>query len=134
MIERYPAAAGSVIRARDAVARLAASAGLRHERLESIRLAVSEAVTNAIEHAYRGGDGVIEFAATIASGELQVVVADRGCGFQTPAKKPGLRWGLPLMTYCSDDFLIAERRGGGTDVRMRFKMNASSDRGLPARV
>jgi anti-sigma regulatory factor (Ser/Thr protein kinase) len=122
--ERYPAEASSVATARDAVAGLAASVGVDRERLESIQLAVSEVMTNAIQHGYRGRPGQIELTAAISSGELWVLVADNGCGFQTPAERPGLGWGLPLVAYASDHFVIAERPGGGTSVRMRFRIAA----------
>ncbi len=124
--ERYPAEAASATRARNAVARLAASVGAGRERVQSIRLAVSEVMTNAIEHGYRGRPGQIELTAIITSGELWVLIADNGCGFQTPAEQPGLGWGLPLVAHASDHFVIAERPGGGTAVRMRFQIAAGS--------
>jgi stage II sporulation protein AB (anti-sigma F factor) len=120
LIERYPAAPTSVALARNDVGRLAADARAGREQLESIRMAVSEAVTNAIAHGYRGGGGEIELRATVMQGDLHVWVRDRGCGFQTPAENPGLGWGLPLIAHSSDEFVIAERPGGGTEVRMRF--------------
>ena len=42
--------------ARRALAAVAAAAGVAGERLDEIRLAVSEALTNAVVHAYRNGD------------------------------------------------------------------------------
>ena len=129
LIERYPAAPASVALARNDVARFAASARASREQLESIRVAVSEAVTNAIAHGYRDGDGEIELTATVTQGDLRVWVRDRGCGFQTPAEKPGLGWGLPLIAHTSDEFVIAEPPGGGTEVRMRFLIAEGSAEG-----
>jgi anti-sigma regulatory factor (Ser/Thr protein kinase) len=125
----YPAVAESVALARRAVVELAARKGATDEQLESIRLAVSEAVTNAIVHAYQGGGGEVQLTAGLARGELCVLVADEGCGFQRPAESPGLGWGLPLIAHASDEFVIAERAYGGTEVRMRFLIGPDGSSG-----
>jgi stage II sporulation protein AB (anti-sigma F factor) len=121
----YAAVSGSVAQAREAVAELAAKAGANQSKLESIRLAVSEAVTNAIVHGYHGIRGTVQVTAALASGELWVLVCDEGCGFQTASPQPGLGWGMPLIAHASDDFVISERAYGGTEVRMRFLLVAS---------
>ena len=57
--------------ARRALAAVAAAAGVAGERLDEIRLAVSEALTNAVVHAYRNGDlGRLHVTAAVAPGEL----------------------------------------------------------------
>ena len=54
----YPAVAESVPRARRDVTRYAAAIpGITEDLLERVRLALSEAVTNAVAHAYPGADG-----------------------------------------------------------------------------
>jgi anti-sigma regulatory factor (Ser/Thr protein kinase) len=103
-----------------AVGELASRNGATGSQLESIRLAVSEAVTNAIVHGYDEGSGTIHLTAAFAAGELWVLVCDEGCGFQAPSAHPGLGWGMPLIAHASDEFAIAERAYGGTEVRMRF--------------
>ena len=116
----YPASSGSVAAARGAVVDFAARNGATDAQLESIRLAVSEAVTNAIIHGYHDCDGTIQVTAALAAGDLWVLVADDGDGFQKPSPHPGLGWGMPLIAHASDEFVIAERAYGGTEVRMRF--------------
>jgi anti-sigma regulatory factor (Ser/Thr protein kinase) len=118
--ELYPATAASVPRARHDLCAYAAQAGVAEDQLDRIRLAVSEAVTNAVRHAYRRARGGVQVTATAVDGELWVLVADDGCGHQTPATDPGLGWGLALIAEACDDFILAERSDGGTQAKMRF--------------
>ena len=118
--ESYPAAPASVPRARNTVVEFAAGSGASTVQLEAIKLSVSEAVSNAIVHAYDGGGGEVHVMAGLAAGELWVFVADDGCGFQAPARHPGLGWGLPLIAHMADGLEIAQRAEGGTEIRMRF--------------
>jgi anti-sigma regulatory factor (Ser/Thr protein kinase) len=124
--ESLPAVAESVPRARRLVAEFARQAGLRGRRLERLRLAVSEAVTNVVVHAYRGRPGSIALAGAIASGELWVLVSDTGCGYQTPSQAPGLGLGLALIADACDDFVISERAEGGTEARMLFALGTAA--------
>lgn len=118
----YPAAVESVPLARDAVVTFAATAGAAPEQLEAIRLAVSEAMTNAVKHAYGDDSGQIEVAATLASGELWVLIADDGCGLRADARSDGLGLGLglALIALASDSFTIVRRSSGGIEVQLTF--------------
>jgi serine/threonine-protein kinase RsbW len=124
--QSYPAVAGSVPRARNDVAAFAARSGATDRQLEAIRLAVSEAVSNVVLHAYNGGrdgdGGRVHVTAQIAERELWILISDEGRGFQAPAHNPGLGWGLPLIAHMSDRLEIAERAEGGTEIRMRFPL------------
>jgi anti-sigma regulatory factor (Ser/Thr protein kinase) len=75
-------------------------------------LAVSEAVSNAIEHAYLGQPpgtvhvhGEVE---TTPDGQrrVQVVVRDHGCWRPAPADDENRRRGIPLMHACMEDVTI----------------------------
>ena len=125
--EVYPATPESVPAARSSAAEFAADAGASPEIVEAVRLAVSEAVTNVVVHAYRGRPGDVHLTAAIAERELWVLVSDSGCGHQTAAERPGLGWGLALIAEASRDFLIAERANGGTELRMRFGLPGGAD-------
>ena len=71
--ESYQAVPESVPLARRALTAVAAAAGAGGERLEEIRLAVSEALTNAVLHAYRNGEiGLFHVTAAVASGGTEV--------------------------------------------------------------
>jgi serine/threonine-protein kinase RsbW len=119
--ESYPALPESVPVARRALAAVATAAGAGGERLEEIRLAVSEALTNAVMHAYRNGKaGRLHVTAAVASGELWVLIGDDGRGMHAWNDSDGLGIGLALISGLSDDFAIVTRASGGTEVQMRF--------------
>jgi anti-sigma regulatory factor (Ser/Thr protein kinase) len=127
--ESYLAIPESVPHARRALTDLAAAAGAGGERLEEIRLAVSEALTNAVVHAYRDHDGgQIHITAAIASGELWVLIGDDGRGLHAWNDSRGLGIGLSLISGLSDDFAIVTRASGGTEVQMRFDLDRARTR------
>jgi anti-sigma regulatory factor (Ser/Thr protein kinase) len=122
--ESYPAVPEAVPLARRALTEVAAAAGAGGERLEEIRLAVSEALTNAVVHAYRDPDaGRFHVTAAVASGELWVLISDDGRGLHARNDSRGLGIGLSLISGLSDDFAIVTRASGGTEVQMRFDLN-----------
>ncbi|MBV8948221.1 MAG: ATP-binding protein [Solirubrobacterales bacterium] len=127
--ESYPAVPEAVPLARRLVSDLAAAAGAGGERLEEIRLAVSEALTNAVVHAYGDGDppgdgevGRFRVVAAVASSELWVLISDHGRGLHAGHESRGLGIGLSLISALSDDFAIVNRASGGTEVQMRFDL------------
>jgi anti-sigma regulatory factor (Ser/Thr protein kinase) len=125
--ESYPAVPEAVPLARGAVTEVAAMAGASGERLEEVRLAVSEALTNAVVHAYRDGDaGRFHVTAAIASGELWVLISDDGRGLHAWNHSRGLGIGLSLISGLSDDFAIVTRASGGTEVQMRFDLKKAA--------
>jgi anti-sigma regulatory factor (Ser/Thr protein kinase) len=122
--QSYPAVPETVPVARRALTEVAAAAGAAGDRLEEIRLAVSEALTNAVVHAYRGDEpGHFHVTAAVASGELWVLVSDDGRGLHAWNDSRGLGIGLSLISGLSDDFAIVTRASGGTEVQMRFDLN-----------
>ncbi len=118
----YPARKETVAEIRRVVTEFAAAAGMRAERLDALRLAVSEAATNALVHGYRGEPGEIQLTAQIVGRDLWVLIADSGYGHNVAAKTPGLGLGLPLITRSADEFTLLERANGGTEARMRFAL------------
>jgi serine/threonine-protein kinase RsbW len=121
--ESAPAVPDSVSWARRLVAEFAAAAGMHGERLEDVRLAISEAVTNAVAYAYDGTPGEVHVIGAVVSGELWLVVADDGDGMRTrPSETRGLGLGLGLIAQLSDALTIVSRSSGGVEVRMRFDL------------
>lgn len=118
----FPAVADSVPRAREALSTFARAAGASAEQLDSIRLAVSEAATNVVVHAYEEDAGRIQLDAGLSAGELWVQIADDGLGMRPQVKSPGLGFGLSLISQVCDEFEIAKRSSGGLEVRMRFAL------------
>jgi serine/threonine-protein kinase RsbW/stage II sporulation protein AB (anti-sigma F factor) len=121
--ESYAAAPESVGKARNALTAFAREAGVDEEQLEAIRLAASEAVTNAVLHAYRDRErGTVQVSASYVENELWLLVADAGTGLQPNSESPGLGLGLALVAQLADEFQILTRGSGGTELRLRFKL------------
>jgi anti-sigma regulatory factor (Ser/Thr protein kinase) len=90
----------------------------------AVALAVSEAVTNAVVHAYVDAPepGEIEVVAQMIPGDgLEVFVCDDGRGMLPRHDSPGVGLGLPLVATLSETFEVQARSGGGTQVRMAFQ-------------
>jgi anti-sigma regulatory factor (Ser/Thr protein kinase) len=123
LARRYEADPESVGRARAELARFASSAGASATLVDGVRLAVSEAVTNAVRHAYPLDPGEVRVRARVGDDELEVVVSDDGCGVHRDGGSDGgLGFGLALICEVSDQMTLAPRSDGGTDVRMRFSL------------
>jgi anti-sigma regulatory factor (Ser/Thr protein kinase) len=121
--ESYPAAPDAVAQARNALTDFARDAGANQDQLEAVRLAASEAVTNAVMHAYtRGQKGTVQVSASYIENELWLLVADTGNGLRPRANSPGLGLGLALIAQLADEFQILSRGSGGTELRLRFKL------------
>jgi anti-sigma regulatory factor (Ser/Thr protein kinase) len=88
-------------------------------RHDDVVLAVSEAATNVVRHAYPGSPGWLSLTLRAsAEADLEVVVSDDGVGFEH-AGHAG-RLGLPLIRRLAEDAEVTSEPGGGTTVRMRF--------------
>ena len=97
--------------ARAAVAAFAAQLDPAVDVLADLRVAVSEAVTNAIVHAYPDTLGLIILTVRLfENGRITVQVKDRGCGIADVKKAME-----PLYTTGSDD-----RAGLGFSVMQSF--------------
>ncbi|HEX2108585.1 MAG TPA: ATP-binding protein [Rubrobacteraceae bacterium] len=77
------------------------------EKLEDVRLVVSELVTNSILHAGLSADDQILLTVTVADGAVRGSVCDPGPGFGMPSEpspRSDLRggWGLPIVETISD--------------------------------
>jgi serine/threonine-protein kinase RsbW/stage II sporulation protein AB (anti-sigma F factor) len=112
-----PAAPSSIKRARDAVGSLATKVGAS---AADVRLAVSEAVTNAVVHAFREGNpGKVTVEAHVARDRLLVVVADDGGGMRPNPDSKGLGLGIPLITRLAEDARF-DSSAKGLTVSMSF--------------
>jgi stage II sporulation protein AB (anti-sigma F factor) len=119
----YEAVPESVGKARRAVAGLAELDGAGEEDLERIRLAVSEALSNAVIHAYgHGNPGMVTLTAAVIDTELTVIVGDDGCGFGGAPESQGLGVGLTVIAELCDSLSMIARSSGGTQMEMRFRL------------
>jgi anti-sigma regulatory factor (Ser/Thr protein kinase) len=123
---RLDAVPDSVGRARQAVVAFAERHGLAAPA--DVALAVTEAVTNAIVHAYRGGaTGQVRVVACAQETGLLVVVRDYGCGMLPNPVSPGAGLGLAVIGAVAGDMNIERPdEGGGTRIRIRFKLRDDS--------
>ena len=125
----YEAVPGAVPIARQALTDFARDAGADAERLEAIRLAASEAITNVVMHAYEQGEGgEVQVNASYIEGELWVLIADCGHGLRPRDNSPGLGLGLALIAGLADEFQILSRGSGGTELRMCFDLSPARHR------
>jgi len=90
------------------------------EIADPVALTVSEAVGNAVRHAYPGGTGMVEVEATMVEPDLVVYVRDNGVGVGGRSGDPGLGLGVPIMRHLAR-LRITRRPGGGTQVALRFR-------------
>jgi len=124
---RVPARPENVALARQALAGLCEALPTSPKVLADVKLAVTEACTNCVVHAYPNGLGesaVFEVEADPGDGELLVIVRDYGRGISPNTESPGLGLGLPLIAALSR---TVEFRGGsstsGTEVIMSFGLD-----------
>jgi serine/threonine-protein kinase RsbW len=100
----------------------AAELGADRELQARVALAVSEAATNVVMHAYSdAGPRPLRVAADFEGGDLEVVVADQGEGLRT-RRSPGLGAGLGIIAETCDEFVVREREGAGVELWMRFRV------------
>ena len=118
-------------RAREAVRDFAAEQGADADTLAAVELCVSEAVNNAVLHAYRklGRRGPVEVEARRPEGYLCVYVRDQGSGVRRRPDSPGLGLGLPLIGQTAMELDVRAGRTGGTELLMRFELSGSDVRG-----
>ena len=93
-------------------------------------MAVSEAVTNAVVHAYVGAErpGEVRVLAVVTEDEVVITVSDDGCGMVPRLDSPGLGVGLPFIAHTADALDIDHSDGGGTKLRMTFRLALGADR------
>jgi serine/threonine-protein kinase RsbW/stage II sporulation protein AB (anti-sigma F factor) len=90
------------------------------DAIAAVRLAASEAASNAVVHAYREHAGELRLRARVWDGELQLVIADDGAGVAPRTDSPGLGLGLPIMAHCSERFEIVSGPEG-TEIHLAFR-------------
>jgi anti-sigma regulatory factor (Ser/Thr protein kinase) len=116
-----PALPESVPAIRSAIREFAARHGVDRDVLASVVLAVSEAATNAVVHAFVGHTpGHVRASASVGDDELIVHIADNGRGMQPRVDSPGIGVGLPTISQLAQTLDIRQSAGAGTEVRMTF--------------
>jgi serine/threonine-protein kinase RsbW len=105
---------------RRAMAGLAKDCGMDAEGIADVGLAVTEAATNAVIHAYAEADGELRVTAAVHDGELTIVIGDTGPGLVERENSPGLGVGLAIIANVVERLKIASRPGS-TEIHMAFR-------------
>ena len=103
---KVPSVTDNLYLIRDFIRMVAEKAGFNNEKQEQIALAVDEACTNVIKHAYKfNARRLIDIAIQIDRQKIKITITDRGRGFDySKLKDPDLK------TY------IKESRHGGLGI------------------
>jgi serine/threonine-protein kinase RsbW len=99
--------------------------------LNDMKVAVNEACTNVVVHAYPDSEGMLEVGVRPHQEEVTVIVRDSGVGVQ-PRSDPSGGVGFLLISSLSDRFEIRGGSDAGIEVRMVFKLDAPPDGELSA--
>jgi anti-sigma regulatory factor (Ser/Thr protein kinase) len=116
-----PARAENVAVVRHAFGGLGDALDVPDHALADVKLAVTEACTNVVVHAYPEGDGPMAVSAGLHGGALVVVVADEGRGILPRPDSPGLGLGLPLIATLATSLELGTNDRDETEVRMIFE-------------
>jgi serine/threonine-protein kinase RsbW len=123
---RIPARAEYVALARLALSGLADIVSLPEELLADLKLALTEAVSNSVRHAYGEGGGFVSVAYELGGGSLAVEVVDDGEGFdpERPTLLEGEELtegglGIAIIRTIADDFEL-DSQAGVRGSRLRF--------------
>jgi serine/threonine-protein kinase RsbW len=105
---------------RQALRALAQATGTDAEALHDAELAITEACSNAMRHAYRNGNGFVDVTIEARAAELLIIVRDAGKGMRDPWNDRGRKGGLGLTVIetVAREVEIRSERGAGTEVVM----------------
>lgn len=112
-----PAVPDSIPRARAALETLRGT--IDEDRLEDLRLLVSEVVTNSVRHAGLGEDDAIDISVGARGDRIRVEITDPGPGFAADARPLTIYqesgWGLYLVSQLAERWGVTTR-GSRTTV------------------
>jgi serine/threonine-protein kinase RsbW/stage II sporulation protein AB (anti-sigma F factor) len=96
--------------------------------LSDIALAITEATTNAVLHAYRDRQepGTVTVTAERDGDHQCLYVRDAGSGLAPRVDSPGLGLGLGLIAQVADSADVRAPEDGGTEVVMRFAVSRAA--------
>jgi len=120
-----PAKAEYITLCRLALTGLARLRPIAEEQLADLKLALTEACSNSVRHAYGGGQGAVEIVYELHDDRLAIEVVDDGAGFgEAHAGEPGDDLvegglGIAIIRAIADEFELGPRNGG-RGSRLRF--------------
>lgn len=132
----FPSKPENIGFARAAAAFFATQLPFTLDEIEEIKVATSEAVSNAVVHGYGDAEGPIRMSLAIEGSSLIITVEDRGRGIEDVewAKQPAnttrpdehMGLGLVFMREYMSDVAVESKVGEGTRVRMVKAVAATS--------
>lgn len=121
--------------ARQTLSVFAASLDPTLEEISDLRVVISEAVTNAVVHAYKNRGGKIGITAVLFEDRsLKIKLRDWGCGIENieaclqplyttdPSGERG-GMGFPIMQAMSQKFRVKSKVGQGTTLYIEFQFS-----------
>ncbi len=98
---------------------------LSDEMLGDLKLALTEACTNSVRHAYEDGEGTVEIVYELRPDRLAVEVRDQGPGFTPPDRELGQvdeelsegGLGIAIIRALTDEFELVDSERGGSHLR-----------------
>jgi serine/threonine-protein kinase RsbW len=127
----FPAKAEYLVLSRLAVAGLARVGSLDDETVSDLKLAVTEACTNVVQHAYGpGAPGQVHVTYELEPGVVRITVVDDGAGLSAP-KSPEAEereggMGLAIIRSLADELeLDTGPDGRGTQLRFSQRISAA---------
>ena len=126
-----PAKAEYITLCRLALTGLARIRSLPDETVADLKLALTEACSNSVRHAYADGGGRVEISYRLTAHALEIEVSDEGPGFDPDGaardadelSEGGL--GIAIIRAIADELEIGPRAGGGSTLR--FVKNLSDE-------
>ena len=122
-----PARPEYIVLGRLALSGLLRSGGYSEDAVADLKLALTEACSNSVRHAYRDdGGGQVHLAFTMHADRVVIEIRDDGAGFEEDdidcpdcVAIPGIRYGehgmgISIIRAVVDDFDLRRRHGGGT--------------------
>ena len=127
LVLTLPARAENVAVVRHAFGGLGDALAVDDQTLADMKLAVTEACTNVVVHAYGEGEGPMEIAASVVDTRLLVAVRDEGRGMLPRPDSPGLGLGLPLIATLTETLELGRSPDDRTEIRMTFRLDSQSE-------
>ena len=135
---RIPAKPEYLVLGRLALTGLSRLRPIAQDDLSDLKLALTEACTNSIRHAYESGGGTVEIEVVLEQDSILIEVLDDGSGFELSGEaaardgegEGGL--GLAIIRAVTDETEIG-RRDDGSGSRLRFRKRLAHAQDDPER-
>ncbi len=124
-----PAKAEYIALGRLALTALARVRKFPEETLADLKLALTEACSNSVRHAYGSDGGTVAVLYELWPDRLVVEISDEGSGFEPPSDPDELNdlgeggLGIAIIRAIVDELEISEKAGGGSRLRFVKRLN-----------